>query len=241
MTITTTTTESLSERLRNASEPLWAQLFKHPFVVELAAGTLPLDRFRFYLEQDRIFLFEYARALAAAAGRTSDDDELRSFATALRLTVDDELQENARLLGRVIAGGAADRGGALELGPAAQGYVSFLHEVAFRRSSLEIAAALLPCPWSYAEIGRRLGDPASDHPLYREWLENQRSDEALERSDALVRDLDTRAAAAADVDFERLATIFRLAVRYELAFWDAGYGLIQWPDRAAAHPIERNT
>jgi thiaminase/transcriptional activator TenA len=237
---TTPTTESLSARLRQASEPGWSQLFAHPFVVELAEGTLALDRFRFYLEQDRLFLFDYARALAAAAARTSDDRELRWFGTALRLTVDDELVENGRLLERVIAEGAADRGGARELGPAAQAYVSFLLDVAFRGSSLEIAAALLPCPWSYAEIGRRLADRSSEHPFYREWLEYQRTDAALERCEAMVHDLDERAAAAGVVDFDRLATNFRLAVRYELAFWDAGYGLTQWPDSAAAHPRERN-
>jgi thiaminase (transcriptional activator TenA) len=232
---TTSTTTTLSERLREAGEPLWSQVFEHPFVTGLADGSLPVDSFRFYLEQDRLFLFDYARALGAAAARSADDGDLRALAAALAETLEVELEENGRLLERTIAEGAADRGGSRELGPAAQGYVSWLLEISFRCSPLEIATALLPCPWSYAEVGVRFADAEPPNAIYRDWLAYQRSDEVQQHSQALIRDLDARATPAAD--FERLATIFRLAVRHELAFWDAGYGLTQWPD---AHSRERN-
>jgi thiaminase/transcriptional activator TenA len=232
---TTSTTTSLSERLREASEPLWSQVFEHPFVTGIADGSLPLDSFRFYLEQDRLFLFDYARALGAAAARTPDDSDLRGLSAALTETLDVELEENGRLIERTIAAGAADRGGSLDLGPAAQGYVSWLLDISFRGTPLDIATALLPCPWSYAEVGVRFANAEPPNDIYRDWLAYQRSDEVQQHSQALIRDLDARATPAAG--FGRLATIFRLAVRYELAFWDAGYGLTQWPD---AHSRERN-
>jgi thiaminase (transcriptional activator TenA) len=231
----TSTTTTLSERLREASEPLWSQVFEHPFVTGIADGSLPLDSFRFYLEQDRLFLFDYARALGAAAARSADDTDLRALAAALNETLDVELDENGRLLERTIAEGAVDRGGSVELGPAAQGYVSWLLDVSFRGSPLDIATALLPCPWSYAEVGVRFADAEPPNAIYRDWLAYQRSDEVQQHSEALIRDLDARPTAGADVD--RLANLFRLAVRYELAFWDAGYGLTQWPD---SHSRERN-
>ena len=232
---TTPTTTTLSERLREASEPLWSQVFEHPFVTGIADGSLPLDSFRFYLEQDRLFLFDYARALGAAAARSVDDAELRGLAAALNETLDVELEENARLIERTVAEGAADRGGSLELGPGAQGYVSWLLDVSFRGTPLDIATALLPCPWSYAEVGVHFAAAEPPNATYRDWLAYQRSDEVQQHSRALIRDLNARATAGAD--FGRLATTFRLAVRYELAFWDAGYGLTQWPD---AHSRERN-
>jgi thiaminase (transcriptional activator TenA) len=224
---TTSTTTTLSERLREASEPLWSHVFEHPFVAGIADGSLPLESFRFYLEQDRLFLFDYARALGAAAARSDSDRDLRALSAALNETLDVELEENGRLLARTIAEGAEDRGGSLELGPAAQGYVSWLLDIAFRGTPIEIATALLPCPWSYAEIGVRLPD-SGGNAIYRDWLAYQRSDEVQQHSESLIRDLDARAARGDD--FDRLATIFRLALRYELAFWDAGHGLTQWPD-----------
>jgi thiaminase (transcriptional activator TenA) len=235
-----TTRDAPCERLRQASEPVWTQLLAHPFLTELVDGTLPLDSFRFYLEQDRLFLDDYARALAAGAARSHDDAELRWFAAALRYTTDVERVANGRLLERVIAEGAQDHGGSLELGPAGRGYVSFLLEVSFRRSPLELVVALLPCPWSYAEIGRSLADASVEQPIYRDWVDYLRSDEALALSDTMVGDLDARLDAAGSARLEPLAATFHLAVRYELAFWDAAYCLTQWPDLAAAHLTERN-
>jgi thiaminase/transcriptional activator TenA len=235
-----TTGERVSERLRHACEPVWSQLLTHPLVTELVEGALPLDSFRFYLEQDRLFLAEYAQALAAGAARASDEADLRWFAGGIRYTLDVELGRNAGLLERAIAEGAPDRGGSLELGPAARGYVSFLHDVAFRRSTLELMAALLPCPWSYAEIGRRLADADVERPLYRDWVAYLGSDEALSLSDEMVRDLDARTASLPAARLEPLAEVFRLSVRYELAFWDAGRRLTQWPDLSTADPTGRN-
>jgi thiaminase/transcriptional activator TenA len=44
--------------------------FGHPFITELAEGTLPLDKFRFFLEQDDFYLEEYKRCLALGAAKS---------------------------------------------------------------------------------------------------------------------------------------------------------------------------
>ena len=45
-----------SQAFRNRCDRIWAGLHAHPFLGELARGTLPLDRFRFFIEQDLLFL-----------------------------------------------------------------------------------------------------------------------------------------------------------------------------------------
>lgn len=225
-------TEGFCERLRQASEPLWGALLEHPFVVQLADGTLPLDRFRFYLEQDRQYLFDFARVLAMAAARASDEAELRWFTAALRQTLDEELVENERLHELAVIEGAADRGGSVELGPAASAYTGFLNEIGFRGSSLELTVALLPCPWSYAEIGRAYVGRVADHPIFTDWFEYQSSPEAQAFAEQMVALVDSRAPALDAPEFDSLAAIFRAATRHELAFWDASYTLTQW-----AHPV----
>ena len=50
------------------------------FNQELAAGTLGIDRFRFYVVQDALYLGQYSRALAIAAARASDASALHVFA-----------------------------------------------------------------------------------------------------------------------------------------------------------------
>jgi hypothetical protein len=46
--------------------------FGHPFITELAEGTLPLDKFRFFLEQDDFYLEEYSRCLALGGGEVTE-------------------------------------------------------------------------------------------------------------------------------------------------------------------------
>src|SRR5437764_184219 len=96
-----TTTVSASEQLRIASDRIWQGLHAHPFITELAAGTLPIDKFRFFLEQDNLYLQDYARCLAMGAAKSRDEVELRYFITDVNQVVDLELPSNRDLLERV--------------------------------------------------------------------------------------------------------------------------------------------
>ena len=60
---------SFSESLRREAEPLWTAIHAHPFVRGIGEGTLPPERFRFYMHQDYFFLIEYSRVIALAAAK----------------------------------------------------------------------------------------------------------------------------------------------------------------------------
>ncbi|MEE8396827.1 MAG: thiaminase II, partial [bacterium] len=49
-----------SEELRALSAAIWQLELAHPFVRGIGEGTLDDARFRHYLEQDYLFLIEYA-------------------------------------------------------------------------------------------------------------------------------------------------------------------------------------
>ena len=57
---------SFSAELREAAAPVWKAQLEHPFVRGIGDGTLPEDRFRFYVRQDYLFLIDYGRLLALA-------------------------------------------------------------------------------------------------------------------------------------------------------------------------------
>ena len=97
---------SASDGFRARCDPIWRALHEHPFINELAAGTLPLEMFRFFLEQDNFYLEEYARCLAMGAAKSRTEAELRYFTTDLNQVLDAELPSNRALLERVIAGRA---------------------------------------------------------------------------------------------------------------------------------------
>ena len=82
------TTTSASGAFREECDKIWTALHRHPFITELAEGTLPLDKFRFFLEQDSMYLEEYARCLAMGAAKSRGEAELRYFTTDLNKVLD---------------------------------------------------------------------------------------------------------------------------------------------------------
>jgi thiaminase/transcriptional activator TenA len=218
--------------LRADCERIWAGLHAHPFLGELAAGTLPLDKFRFFIEQDLLFLPAFAQCMALGAAKSQREPDLEFFTRQLDGIVRLEIPSNRRLLARLISLGAADHGGSLAMAPANVAYTSYLLATANGGGPLEITAAILPCSWSYVEIARRLADQIAPHPVYSDWVSFYLQDEET----ALVQDMRgtfdqlTRREVVSEAERQRLADIFRTSSRLEGMFWQMAYTLDQWPD-----------
>jgi thiaminase (transcriptional activator TenA) len=226
-----TMTISTSERFREESEPIWTALHRHPFITELAGGTLPLDKFRFFLEQDVFYLEEYARCLAMGAAKARSERELRYFTVDLNKVLDAEIPSNRSLLAQVIDLGAEDRGGSLAMAPANLAYTSYMQSLSLRGSSLEIMAALLPCAWSYVEITAALHERTeTTHPVYGAWIAYFTLPQTVEMVAGMRRDFDALVVGEAEARRRELAQIFVTSSRLERSFWEMAYSLEQWPD-----------
>jgi thiaminase/transcriptional activator TenA len=226
------TPASMSDALRAESSAIWDALHAHPFLRELADGTLPLDRFRFFIEQDDFYLEDYARCLAMGVARSRNDVELASFTTDLLALIEDELPNNLALLARVIEMGAEDRGGWRMPAPANVAYTSYMHAVAARGDALDITAVLLPCAWSYVEIATALEPAATTNDVYAGWIGFFGSPEVIEMVAGIRRSFDelTRRASLGPERRVELSRIFATSSRMEHAFWEMAYRLEQWPD-----------
>lgn len=226
------TQAAFSARLREQCDGIWAGLHAHPFLGELARGTLPLEAFRFFIEQDLLFLPEFARCMAMGAAKSESADELEFFTRQLDGIISLEIPSNRRLLEQVIGRGAEDRGGSLGMAPANLAYTSFLLATAAAGGPLEILAAILPCSWSYVEIARGLKGELAEHPVYSDWvsfyLQDTEADLVLNMRETF--DNMTREAAVSDRKGRQLAEIFMMSSRLEGMFWEMAYTLDQWPD-----------
>jgi thiaminase/transcriptional activator TenA len=218
-----------------AAEPDWSALPGHAFVVALADGTLPPERFRFYLEQNLQYLPIYAQVLALGVAKARDAAEMASFAAALRQITEVEIPANTALLERVIELGAPARGADAERYPATLTYTSFLLATAHAGGPPEILAAVLPCTWSYGVIGRALAPDAADHPVYQDWIRFFGTDEYEDVVDALRRDTDAALEGATEAQLDRLAAIFRTSTRLEWGFWEMSYNMHGWPEPNGEH------
>jgi thiaminase (transcriptional activator TenA) len=228
----TPTVPSFSGRLREQCDGIWAGLHAHPFLGELTRGILSLAAFRFFIEQDLLFLPEFARCMALGAAKSQGEDELEFFTRQLDGIIRLEIPSNRRLLEQVIGLGAKDRGGSRAMAPANLAYTSFLHATAAAGGPLEIIAAILPCSWSYVEIARGLQDELAEHPVYSDWvgfyLQDSEADLVLDMRETF--DNMVREAAPNDRKRQQLTEIFMMSSRLEGMFWDMAYTLDQWPD-----------
>ena len=161
--------ESFSDRLRRLAEPIWAAQHAHPFVQGIGDGTLALEKFRFWVRQDYLYLIEYARVFAAGALRAPDLETMTTFADLLHATLRTEMdlhRSYAAEFGMSLSDLERER-----KAPTTQGYTDFLLRVATIGDFAEFAAALLPCMWGFSEVGERLaarGMPPD--PRYAKWI-----------------------------------------------------------------------
>src|ERR1043166_4332702 len=73
--------------LKDAAQPIWEAILAHPFLKELGDGTLPHDRFLYFIRQDYLYLFEFARVLCVGGSKAEDLDMLEMFAKHAANTV----------------------------------------------------------------------------------------------------------------------------------------------------------
>lgn len=220
--------ERYSAVLRRQADAVWQAQHDHPFVRGIGDGTLDPARFLHWVRQDYRFLVEYCRLFGLAAARAPDLDTLQRFADLLQATARTEMDLH-RAYAAELGIPAAD----LErepMAPTTRAYTDFLLRVAATGDFAELAAALLPCMWGFAEIGQALaarGLPAD--PRYAKWI-RMYADPEFGALAEWCRGLVDRLGAEADAAVRaRMAEAFLTSSRYEYLFWDMAWRLEAWP------------
>lgn len=209
---------SLTARLREAADPIWSQILGHPFVKELYAGALPIEKFRYYLLQDYYYLVNFAKALSLAAAKAPT---VASMKLALELaygTVTGEMANYENLLREVSL--SIEQAVSTEPNDVNRAYMSFLLATCALEGFYHCMAAVLPCFWSYQEIAERNRELLKQNKveLYRKWASTYYTAEYRKLVESLRSTLDVSGAA-----FEELWPYFKTASQYELEFWQAAY------------------
>lgn len=207
--------------------PTYEAIRTMPFNDALAAGTLPPEQFRHYMIQDAHYLIAFGRALAIAAGKADDADGLVQFAEAAKVAVVVERSLHADFFESF--GVSADEFARTPMSPVCHHYSSFLIATAHAEPYPVALAALLPCFWIYAEIGRDiLGRAVRPNP-YDAWIDTYAGEEFHEAVRAVIATTDRAADAASPGELARMHAAYRHATRLEWMFWDSAWRLADWP------------
>ncbi|WNN42881.1 MULTISPECIES: TenA family protein [Winslowiella] len=221
--LTTMFDTGLYGRLRQQAGSHWQNYVAHPFIQQLAVGTLDQSAFRRYLTQDYLFLIHFARAYALLVYKMRTLPDIRAASASLNAIVS-ELPLHV---------GYCAEWGLREAEMAAQpeametiNYTRYVLDIGQSGDALELLVALMPCVAGYAEIGLRLlDDPKTvmEGNPYARWMQNYGDSDYLagvQRAlDLLERTGQQRGAASR---FSSLSTIFTTATQLEAAFWQMG-------------------
>uniref|UniRef100_A0A7S4SXR1 Thiaminase-2/PQQC domain-containing protein n=1 Tax=Alexandrium monilatum TaxID=311494 RepID=A0A7S4SXR1_9DINO len=209
---------SFAQRLFKDALPL-ANLSLHGrFINEMADGSLAAEVFKRYLTQDNLYLFKYARAYAALASRSEQNDDFFWIMKKAKAF----LEEHGPEANTSITEEDFDR----EALPVTVAYTDLLLQAVWHEDAVVGFAAVLPCQrlydWLFATL-EASRPPGPGNP-YRDFI-RQYADPANHRvSEQLEALLDRRAARGLPPGVEaRARERYRAAMAFEADFFQQAF------------------
>ena len=211
-------TDSWTKQAWKAAEGIFEEIISHPFIKELADGTLDPARFDRYLAQDELYVGNYGRQMFELAELIDDPAAHEMFCLFAKEGIEGEKAMHALLIDRF----GIDT--AVEPSPVTADYNAHT-QAAIGTGSKEIGlAAMLPCMWVYNEVGLYILRNASlEGNPYREWILEYGNEEFTQGVASVLQLADSYAAAASPEVQDRMLSEYVAATRFEYWFWDYGY------------------
>ena len=210
-----------------ANKSLYETIRAMPFNAALADGTLTEDRFKHYIIQDAHYLIAFGRALAVAAAKADDPDGIVQFSEGAKVAIIVERALHADYFKRFDV--SAKDFEATPLSPACHHYSNFLIATAWAEPYPVVLAALLPCFWIYAEVGRDIHARAVSPNPYQAWIDTYAGEDFHAAVQAVIDTTDRVAAKASPETLKAMHGAFTRAAQLEWIFWDSAWNLGDWP------------
>ena len=210
-------------RLRKNAGGLWQAYVGHPFVNQLAAGTLEEKCFKKFLTQDYLFLVHFSRAYALLAAKSTNIADIREALDGLKSII----EEMPLHVAYAKTWGISEQ----EMSRTTEAmetiaYTRYVLDVGYAGDRLDLMAALLPCVAGYAEVGLRLAGSKTtvfNGNPYSEWIKNYESDDYVKGVKTFLESFNKLAEQCHDeAHFKHLSEIFNTATRLETEFWQMG-------------------
>lgn len=215
-----------SERIYAVCRPEWEKYLTHPFVAGITDGSLPVEKFRFFMIQDHKYLMEYAKIFAIGVVKSKAEADMRIFSDLVKETLDTENAVHQAYLRELGISRAMIDETQMSLNNIS--YTSYMIAEAEKGGLPEIAAAALACSWSYKVIGDdivRKNPEAVNHPFYGRWVRMYAGKDYAAANIQIIGLVDRFCSGLPEEDLKRLEHIVKVCSDYEYQFWDAAWTL----------------
>lgn len=191
--------------------------------MEAKAGTLPLEKFRYYVIQDYKYLSAFARVVAILLAKAPNATSLELIGKRLATPVERPLHRKLMPM----LGISEEDVRRTPISPTNLAYCNHMISAASVGSWATGIAGLLPCPWTYHALGDVVGK--IDHPVFGPWSAVY-AEGLLEEGVFLWRELlDEVGGVASHEEQAAIAKAFLTSSRYEYMFWEMAYKQELWP------------
>lgn len=213
-----------SEQAWEKISGIFEKIILMPFNQELMKGTLEVEKFKFYIGQDALYLGAFSRALALIAARSNDN------ATALHFI---RFAEGAVVVEKALHENYFKKYGMpaiVSASPSCQLYTQFLLTKAALDQAEVAMAAVLPCFWIYKKAGDFIftHQHKSQNPYY-EWIKTYSGEEFSRVVQQAITICDEVAETCSTRQQQLMTDAFIMSSRLEWMFWNSAWEMEQWP------------
>ncbi len=199
------------------SIPVYEKILKLPFIQELTKGTLSIQRFSYYMQQDALYLIDFARALSLIAAKANSASDIISFIKYAEAAIVGERELHAHYFTEYRIDPCAEKN------CECFAYTHYLISTVATRSLEEAIAAVLPCFWIYRDVGNHIYKHFESNNPYEKWI--------VHYADEEVSSVVDEALLIAERMYEQASVFTQDAMRkmalqssvLEWRFWDAAY------------------
>ncbi|SDI26358.1 thiaminase II [Natribacillus halophilus] len=221
---------SFTEELRREADPIFQAIFTHPFVQGIGNGSLQSEQLIHYVKQDFEYLNTFIQIYGQAIHQCDNRKDMAMFNEQISFILNSEIHPHNNFC--EVAGVQYEDLQYERLAPTAHHYTRHMLDVAQSGSLGEILAVLLPCPWTYNEIGDYLKSekqPNKSHPFY-EWINfYSREKGEMNVTEDFRSRLDAYAKTASVHEKEQMKDHFIKSCQLEYSFWEMSYNQEKWP------------
>lgn len=204
-------------------QPIYNKIVQMPFITELMDGSLPIEKFQFYMAQDSHYLEHFGRSLSIIASKIENIADSLTFIRFAEgaIVVENALHESYFKTFNLTTKGVMQ--------PTCHHYVHSLKSTV-TLANVEVAvAAVLPCFWIYKEIGNYIykNQNALDNP-YQKWIDTYAGEDFDILAQQAIAIADRLASNCTKAQQDLMTEAFITSSHLEFLFWDAAYHLRIW-------------
>lgn len=197
---------------------IYNKIIEHPFNQELLNGTLDMNRFCYYIEQDSAYLKDYSKTLASIAAKLPTRDLVTHFIDFAKGAIVAEQESVHDYFRKKFNFKPINR-----ISLACLGYTSYLLKCV-ATESIEVAiAAVVPCFWVYNEIGKYIKQESILNNPFKKWMDNYASEGFSERVNLVLEIANNYYLNANSNTKDLMLKAFKNSMMWEYRFWDDAY------------------